>query len=119
MRLWRLVWTQAALLAPPTIRCGVNFQGREGQIGMQLPPALTSLDTRPGLQWTAEEVQELKRWWLARSQLQRVWHYAARYLGTGATREDVEEAVGDFYLLLETARQSYRPGGPDFNGYLV
>lgn len=48
-----------------------------------------------------------------------IWFYAARYLGTGASREDIEDAVVDFFDKLEEARRHYTPGGPAFATFLI
>jgi RNA polymerase sigma-70 factor (ECF subfamily) len=69
--------------------------------------------------WSDSDVQAVKEWLAHRSQLQLVWFYASRYLGKGATRQDVEDATVDFYMLIDQALKSYRPGGPTFVNYLI
>jgi len=55
-----------------------------------------------------------------REQERLVWIAAFRYLGSGASREDVEEAWVSFYAEeMERSRLSYRPGGPDFVTYTL
>lgn len=77
------------------------------------------LDALPGQDWSEEDCERLRAWWMEAAQLRLVWHCAARYLGSDATPEDVEDAVVDFFRVLESARRSYRPGGPAFRDYLI
>ncbi|WP_165864442.1 RNA polymerase sigma factor [Capsulimonas corticalis] len=57
---------------------------------------------------------------MEREQERLVWAAAYRYLGSGVTLEDVEEAWVTFYSEgVERSRLSYRPGGPDFATYAL
>jgi len=59
-------------------------------------------------------------WLQADTQQRLVWVAATRYLGSGATREDIEDAWGAYYAEeIERSRMSYRPGGPDFMTYSI
>lgn len=86
---------------------------------MELPRSIQRLNEKPGSEWSTQEVEALKVWLSRRPQMQVVWHYAARYLGKGATRQDVEDATVDFYSIIDQAVRSYRPGGPAFLNYML
>jgi RNA polymerase sigma-70 factor (ECF subfamily) len=86
---------------------------------MEIPRRIQRLSDKPGVDWSDSEIELLKEWLSRRQQMQTIWFYAARYLGKGATRQDVEDATVDFYSVVDQARRSYRPGGPDFIKYLL
>jgi RNA polymerase sigma factor (sigma-70 family) len=87
---------------------------------MNRPESLAALDGKPGKSWTPAEIGRARRWWMDRDQERLVWIAAFRYLGSGPTREDVEEAWVTFYAEeIERSRLSYRPGGPDFATYTL
>jgi RNA polymerase sigma factor (sigma-70 family) len=92
----------------------VNKDGR-----MDYPHFVNELSKRPGTDWAADDVQHVKDWWSKHSQLKLVWYTAARYLGTGATQQDIEDAVVEFYVLFDRARISFKPVGPHFCDYLL
>src|SRR5438046_3088486 len=75
---------------------------------MVVPCHIAQLDTKPGIEWSDEEGTRVIEWWFERSQLKLVWISAARYLGPGATTQDVEDAVSQFYLDFDRVRRSYR-----------
>jgi RNA polymerase sigma factor (sigma-70 family) len=77
------------------------------------------LDEKPGTLWTESEFACVLAWWQEPQQLRLIWHYAGRYLGRSASREDVEDAVVEFFSLLEKVRQSYKPSGMSFFTYAV
>jgi RNA polymerase sigma factor (sigma-70 family) len=86
---------------------------------MDYPHFMNDLSRGPGSEWAADDVRHVKDWWSKRSQLKLVWFCAARYLGNGATQQDIEDAVVEFYLLFDKARISFKPGGPHFCDYLL
>jgi RNA polymerase sigma factor (sigma-70 family) len=87
---------------------------------MNKPDDILALDGIPGCSWTDEQIAGMQAWWHADGQQKLVWLASVRYLGSGATREDIEDAFGSFYGVdLERSRLSYRPGGPDFVTYSV
>src|SRR5579859_3016025 len=87
---------------------------------MRVPPSISVLDARPGRAWTPDEFAHVVAWWSEREHEKLVWYCAARFLGTEATREAVEEVWLDFYVkLLPRARASYRPGASGFCTYLL
>ena len=87
---------------------------------MKTPEDIEALDHRPGREWTADEVARMRQWWLADSQQRLVWLAATRYMGSGVTREDIEDAWGAYYAEeMERSRLSYRPGGPGFVTYSI
>jgi len=88
---------------------------------MDKPDNIRVLDDKPGRDWSTEEVDRGYRWWLEREPERAVWAAALRYLGYGATDEDVEEAWDAFYREeWQKYRRSYRPGnGPDFETYIL
>src|SRR5436190_18668131 len=87
---------------------------------MDVPRYIEKLDTKPGMEWSDNEGARVIEWWCERSQLKLVWFSAARYLGQGATTQDVEDAVSQFYLDFDRVRRSYRPDdGLRFCTYLL
>src|SRR5579862_1511849 len=88
-------------------------------ITMEIPHQLRQLNTRPGNRWNNADVERMRHWWLQKSQMRIVWFYASRYLGAGASREDIEDAVIEFFDKLEEACRHYSPGGPDFTTFLL
>jgi RNA polymerase sigma factor (sigma-70 family) len=88
---------------------------------MVIPDCIERLSAKRGVDWTPTEVRMIKEWLCERPQLQTAWYYAAKYLGSGATEQDVEDAVSDVYSLFEPARKSYKPEGsrPSFYHYLL
>ena len=85
-----------------------------------VPPYIEAMDDRPGSEWSEDECARMMAWWCDRCRLKLVWYSAARYLGMGATAQDVEDAVSQFYIEFDRIRRSYRPGaGPIFSTYLV
>lgn len=83
--------------------------------GTQLPETLENLNEIPGAAWVQRDAEAMEAWWRSAGPERLVWHCAARYLGVGTAREDVEEAWLDFYRqILPRAREAFRPGGPDF-----
>ena len=84
------------------------------------PYSILKLDKKPGRDWARAEVTKIIAWLMDREQERVVWYAAARYLGGGGSVEDVEEAWVAFYAeIVEAARLSYRPGGPDFFTYAL
>jgi len=87
---------------------------------MNRPDNIQALDGKAGRAWTHEDIARIHQWLLAESQQKLVWLAATRYLGSGATREDIEDAWCVYYdEELERSRMSYRPGGPDFATYSI
>lgn len=88
---------------------------------MAIPDRIERLSAKRGVDWTPAEVGMIKEWLCQRPQLQTAWYYAARYLGTGATEQDIEDAVSGVYALFDDARKSYKPEGPrpSFYHYLL
>jgi RNA polymerase sigma factor (sigma-70 family) len=87
---------------------------------MEVPHFMEELNGRPGEEWTAEETARAINWWCERWQLKRVWFSAAAYLGDGATTQDIEDAVSQFYVDFDRIRRSYRSGrGVPFCKYLL
>lgn len=86
---------------------------------MNEPPDMDSLNATPGRQWSAVDIFRIKQWWFARPQMRRVIFYAAHYLGREASRQDIEDAVADFFWLIDPAVRSYQPGGLPFCSYLL
>jgi RNA polymerase sigma factor (sigma-70 family) len=81
---------------------------------------MEGLNRIPGIEWSDEDCARVIEWWSQRYQLKLVWFSAARYLGHGAAIQDVEDAVGQFYLDLHRVRRSYRPNdGVQFCTYLL
>jgi RNA polymerase sigma factor (sigma-70 family) len=88
---------------------------------MAIPGRIERLSAKRGVDWTPTEVGMIKEWLCQRPQLQTAWYYAARYLGAGATEQDIEDAVSSVFSLFEPARRSYKPEGPkpSFYHYLL
>ena len=87
---------------------------------MDVPGFIEVLNRIPGSEWSDDESARVMDWWSERYQLKLVWFSAARYLGQGATTQDVEDAVGQFYLDFHRVRRSYRPHeGVPFCTYLL
>ncbi|MGO8673590.1 MAG: RNA polymerase sigma factor [Capsulimonadaceae bacterium] len=86
---------------------------------MEIPNFIDRLSVKPGTDWSASEIELAKDWWSERTQLEVLWYYAARYLGSGATDQDAEDAVMEFYTLFDGIRVSYEPGGPSFFSFAV
>jgi len=87
---------------------------------MEVPQYIETLDGRPGSEWNEAERARVINWWCERSQLKLVWYSAARYLGEGATVQDVEDAVSQFYVDFDQVRRSFRPGaGLRFQTYVL
>jgi RNA polymerase sigma factor (sigma-70 family) len=87
---------------------------------MDVPRFMEGLNRIPGIEWSDEESARVIDWWSQRYQLKLVWFSAARYLGQGAAIQDVEDAVGQFYLDFHRVRRSYRPNdGVQFCIYLL
>jgi RNA polymerase sigma factor (sigma-70 family) len=87
---------------------------------MDVPEYLQLINVKSGAEWTDAENLAVAAWLSEGEQERLVWGCAARYLGTGATKQDIEEVWIDFYkILLSRARESYRPGGPGFATYLL
>src|SRR5437870_1536900 len=87
---------------------------------MQRPDNIQVLDARAGSDWSGQEAARALQWWCERDQERLVWFAAARYLGWGVSKQDIEDAWAAFYTEgLEKSRLSYRPGGPDFATYAL
>jgi RNA polymerase sigma factor (sigma-70 family) len=86
---------------------------------MEVPSELQALEKKPGKAWSPAERERMRQWWMQRDKLKLVSYCAAYYLGEGAGRQDVEDAVVHFYLLFERVRESYKPGGPGFCTYYL
>lgn len=85
-----------------------------------VPPDLRPIFDRLGSSWAPEEVVRVKEWLWADSQLVRLLITARRHLeGCGATAEDAEDALGEFYeKKLDQVISSYDPGKGAFWSYL-
>jgi len=87
---------------------------------MNRPDSISVLDQKPGKDWSNEEVERARRWWMEREQERLIWIAATRYLGPGSTKEDIEELWVSFYAEeIDKSRRSFRPGGPDFATYTL
>jgi len=86
---------------------------------MDIPRRIQRLSDIPGAEWTPSDVQALKKWLSLPQPMKTVWFCAARYLGKGATDQDIEDASIDIFTIVDQARVSYRPGGPSFVVYLL
>lgn len=84
-----------------------------------LPQDIQALEAIPGKKWTERDRERLRAWWMEQNQMRIVWLSAARYLGTGATPADVEEAVVEFYLMMDNALRTYEPGQATLSSYLL
>lgn len=86
---------------------------------MKMPRHVEKLSESAGCEWSPAEVRTMKEWLSEPSQIRSVSLYAGRYLGKCSTPQDVEDAVVEFYALLDNVVRSYRPGGPSFWHYMV
>lgn len=87
---------------------------------MNVPEKIHLLDQKPGNEWTEDEIRYITHWWMERSQEKLIWIAACKYLGDGATKEDIEDAWASFYTEeIDISRRSYRPGGPGYVIYAI
>jgi len=86
---------------------------------MEIPRRIQRLSEIPGADWSPTDVDALKKWLSLPQPMKTVWFCAARYLGKGATNQDIEDAAVGIFTIVDQARISYRPGGPSFLNYLL
>lgn len=90
------------------------------------PPDIERIFDRPGGSWSAEQFQSVIDW-LMPEHYGLLHLHAAWHLGTGTSREDVEDVLSDFFLRAlghqggpGTVVRTYDPDkGSRFQGYLL
>ena len=83
------------------------------------PDDIKSICGRPGQSWTEPEQDRVIEWLFEDQQLVYLLTRVSRWLGSGTTKEDAEDAWHDFYLEnFISVIKCYKPSGGDFLAYL-
>lgn len=88
---------------------------------IEIPPDIDVILDKPGREWMFEERDFVKLWLHEPPQLRELLLVARHHLGSGTTREDAEDAWGNFFLnQLDSVIDGYDPArGLRFWRYLL